>query len=106
MKMKEYENAARETKTPNAGLTYCVIGLGGEAGELQNKYKKVLRDDAGILTHTRRTAMIDELGDVLWYVSMLALELGTDLEMVAALNIKKLRARAEQNKIKGSGDDR
>ena len=47
-----------------------------------------------------------ELGDTLWYIAVLASELGTNLELVATSNLDKLAARAEANTIKGSGDDR
>jgi NTP pyrophosphatase (non-canonical NTP hydrolase) len=68
-------------------LCYLALGLAGEAGEVANKVKKVYRDDAGT------DAIIDELGDVLWYLSETARELGTSLEVVAHLNIKKLEER-------------
>ena len=47
-----------------------------------------------------------ELGDVLWYISTLADDLGVTLEEVAKANIEKLQSRMERNKIKGDGDNR
>jgi NTP pyrophosphatase (non-canonical NTP hydrolase) len=45
-----------------------------------------------------------ELGDVLWYVSTLATELGLDLDEIAAGNLAKLAARKQSGKLHGSGD--
>jgi NTP pyrophosphatase (non-canonical NTP hydrolase) len=85
---------------------YPILGLAGEAGEIANKYKKVLRDDEGKLTDEKREALIDELGDVLWYCAALARDLGTDLEQVARKNLSKLGERLAKGTIKGSGDKR
>ena len=47
-----------------------------------------------------------ELGDVLWYISALADDLGVTLEEVAQANVDKLQSRMARNKIKGDGDNR
>ena len=47
-----------------------------------------------------------ELGDTLWYIAVLADELGSNLDLIAAANIDKLAARAEADTLKGSGDNR
>lgn len=74
-------------------IAYCVVAL-GECGELQNEFKKFIREDRFKLTPERRQKMLGEIGDILWYCDALASELGTDLDTVAALNIKKLKERA------------
>jgi NTP pyrophosphatase (non-canonical NTP hydrolase) len=51
-------------------------------------------------------ALALELGDVLWYVSVLAGELGFDLQEVAKMNLQKLRDRRERGVLQGSGDNR
>lgn len=104
----KYQELAVETAIyPRAeALLYTVLGLNGEAGELAEKAKKMIRDDAGILTEERRRAMIKELGDVLWYVATTAKELGVSLEEVAKTNLNKLNSRKTRGKLKGSGDDR
>lgn len=103
-----YQQEATKTAIYGAGnkINYPILGLVGEAGELANKYKKVLRDNNGGLSEDKRQALIDELGDVLWYCAALANDLEVSLEEVATRNIDKLRSRAERGTIQGSGDNR
>lgn len=109
-----YQNLAAQTAVyPGAGealqqgqVTYCVMGLVGEAGEIANETKKVPRDDGGILTHERRLRLISELGDVLWYVAQLATELNVSLEVVAETNLTKLQGRQATGTLHGSGEHR
>lgn len=84
-------------------VTYCALGL-GEAGELQGKVKKIWRGDKTL--DEAKDDLIDELGDVLWYVSSMARELGVTLEQVAMRNIEKLEDRAARGQLQGSGDHR
>ena len=88
------------------GLLYVALGLAGEAGEFANKVKKILRDHNGQVTEDVRDKLVGELGDVLWYVSRAAQELGTSLFYVKHHNVEKLRSRRERNTISGTGDDR
>lgn len=108
MSLANYQLEARTTAIyPNeTKVIYPALGLAGEAGEICNKTKKILRDDAGNLTDEKRSQLIDELGDVLWYVANLATDLGVTLEEVARLNMAKLNSRKERGTIKGSGDNR
>lgn len=91
-------------------LTYCILGLNGEAGELAEKLKKIYRDDAGTptteLAQETREEMLKELGDVLWYVTRTAKELGYSLADVALWNVRKLTSRKLRGVIGGSGDNR
>ncbi len=86
-------------------LVYVALGL-GEAGELQGKVKKILRDDNFIITDEKREAILAELGDTLWYVCRVAQELGADLSDVAQANVDKLLDRRERDVLGGSGDNR
>jgi NTP pyrophosphatase (non-canonical NTP hydrolase) len=88
------------------GLAYTALGLVGEAGEIANKTKKVLRDDSGTLTEMAKDALIGEAGDVLWYLAALCNELGVSLEFVAQYNLKKLSSREQRGALQGSGDNR
>lgn len=109
MDFREYEEKAKETALyPRIGenVIYPTLGLVGEAGEIANKVKKIERDQGGILTEETKKMLLDEAGDVLWYVSQLARELGGSLEDVARSNIEKLAARKERGVLHGSGDNR
>lgn len=83
-----------------------VLGLASESGEIAGKLKKLIRDDAGVMSEERRQQMIDELGDVLWYVAMTAGELGVSLHDIAVRNVMKLQDRHSRNAITGDGDNR
>lgn len=88
------------------GLSYVTLGLTGEAGEIANKVKKILRDSNGEITTAHRTVLAAELGDILWYVSQLATQLGVPLEDIARQNLSKLADRKERGTLGGSGDTR
>ena len=87
-------------------LMYLSLGLASESGEYTNKAKKILRDDNAKISEEKKEALLDELGDVLWYASQIASTLDTDFESLAKNNIKKLHSRLERGKISGSGDNR
>ena len=94
MKLDEYQTLAKGTKVAE-GLMYTGLALAGEAGEVANEIKKYHRDDKEVLTPERKQKILLELGDVLWYVSSLADDLGETLETVALRNLAKLRRRQE-----------
>ncbi len=102
----EYQMEARKTSSydPDLKITYATMGLVGEAGELANKVKKLLRGD------DNRDELLDgvkaEMGDVLWYLSALADDIGIPLSDVAAENIAKIHDRQARGKSKGGGDYR
>ena len=107
MHFNTYQASARKTaRYPEVGSNpiYPTLGLTGEAGEVADKVKKVLRDHGGAFDRNTREAIKLELGDVLWYVSQLASELGYDLEEIAVANLDKLASRAARGRISGSGD--
>ena len=105
----QYQREAGRTAIyPNRldNLYYPALGLAGEAGEVCEKIKKIMRDKDGKLNDEDRLLLIKELGDVIWYVSALADELDVYLGTVASANLEKLRSRQERGKISGSGDNR
>jgi NTP pyrophosphatase (non-canonical NTP hydrolase) len=108
MQLDDYQAAARRTAIydDRFRVVYPALGLASEAGEVCGKIKKVLRDQAGDFAEAPRAALADELGDVLWYVAVLAADLGLSLDEIAARNLDKLRSRSERAQIAGSGDHR
>ncbi len=89
----------------SAKYIYTALGLTSEAGEVAGKIKKYIRGDYESIDIIR-DKIIDELGDVLWYITALANELDSSLEEVQEKNTVKLLARLAKNKIKGEGDER
>ncbi len=109
MTFKEYQEQSRATALyPDTGknFVYPTLGLVGEAGEVAEKVKKILRDHGGVMNDEHKDKIAKELGDVLWYLAQLSTELGLDLEDVAAANLDKLRSRQQRGTLSGSGDDR
>lgn len=83
-----------------------VLGLVGEAGEVAEKFKKIVRDKQGKITEEDKREIIKELGDVLWYISAIASYLDTPLEELAQKNLDKLFSRRDRGTARGSGDNR
>ena len=106
MNINEYQKQASETAIYKDKLIYPTLGLAGEAGEIANKVKKILRDSSGNLQESVREDLIYELGDVLWYIAALATDLNVELSEVANKNIEKLNSRKNRGAIGGSGDNR
>jgi len=108
MEINEYQKEALKNKVYGYGdnIIYPALGLGNEAGEVQGKIKKVLRDFNGVFDIENKMKIADECGDVLWYLAALSEDLGFSLEEIAKMNIKKLTDRKERGVIQGSGDNR
>jgi len=107
--LNDYQMKAESTAIyPNKGnnIVYPTLGLSGEAGECSEKVKKLIRDFDGILTDEYKEKIAKELGDVLWYVAMLAHEIKYDLQTIAEMNLEKLSSRKTRNQLQGNGDDR
>lgn len=114
MTFDEYQKAAQSTDlTPGKQgkiLTISfmdkVLGLVGESGEFADHVKKILRDDKAKLTEEKRQLLIKELGDVLWYIALLAKHLDMSLQEIAKINIDKLQNRQKRQTLRGRGDNR
>jgi NTP pyrophosphatase (non-canonical NTP hydrolase) len=116
MTLNEYQTHANETAIygekvdrllgADHRFVYVALGLASEAGEVANKVKKILRDQDGVIDDERKTILVDELGDVLWYVAQFASELGISLDDVVARNVEKLASRNARGMLKGDGDQR
>jgi NTP pyrophosphatase (non-canonical NTP hydrolase) len=88
-------------------LAYAGLGASNEAGEVAGKIKKVIRDGwSAERPLEQKMAILDEIGDTMWYLSQVANELGLSLAEAAERNIQKLSSRKERGVLKGSGDTR
>lgn len=109
-KSDDYQKMTNSTAIyPTEGLddlVYTTLGLVGEAGEIANKVKKIIRDCGGVLEEERAEDIRKELGDVCWYMAQMSEVLNTTLSKIQSDNIKKLLERKMKDTIKGSGDDR
>lgn len=108
MELNEYQERAEETAiyNPDLEILYPTLGLSGEAGEVADKVKKVMRDKDGFFDDATRLDIAKEIGDVLWYCAVLARDLDFTLEQIAAMNIEKLASRKARGVLSGSGDNR
>lgn len=109
MTLDEYQTQAATTSLMQDNdklFVYTALGMNGEAGEIAEKVKKILRDKDGDRTQIDRADIIKELGDVLWYVAMFAKSLDVSLDEVATANVEKLASRKDRGVIHGSGDNR
>jgi len=103
MGLNEYQSAAARTAIykQEHSILYPALGLAGEAGEVANKVKKMLRDG-----ELDRKALVAEVGDCLWYISSLCRDLNVDMQDLAMDNLEKLYGRKARGTIKGNGDKR
>lgn len=110
MKFDDYQNQAIKTSLNKnrdfAALMYRTLGLVGEAGEVAEKVKKILRDKNGEVSEADKQEIIKEMGDVLWYLQALADYLEIPLSQVAKVNLEKIHSRKARGVTKGSGDNR
>ena len=98
----QYQLEAKKTAIfpANKALEYLSLGLVGEAGEVANKVKKIIRDKK------INVNVAGEIGDVLWYCAMLADYFDVNLGKIMEDNLSKLEDRKARGVIGGSGDNR
>jgi NTP pyrophosphatase (non-canonical NTP hydrolase) len=89
-----------------AAINYCLVGAAGEIGEIMNKWGKAIRDNGSQLNYADRTDMGKEIGDVLWFLTRAADEMGLSVEAILIGNLEKLRSRKARGVLSGSGDNR
>lgn len=108
MRIDEYQRMALETAIypEQYKVIYPALGMAGEAGEVADKVKKVIRDENSNISRDKALEIAKEIGDVLWYCATLANDLGYSLSEIAQMNYDKLKSRQQRGKIGGSGDNR
>jgi NTP pyrophosphatase (non-canonical NTP hydrolase) len=110
MTLNDYQKKALTTVIASDSefrdLLHWVLGINGEAGEIAEKVKKIIRDKGGEVTDQDKTEMAKEVGDVLWYLAVFAHHLGIPLETIAQQNLDKLQSRKARGVLQGSGDNR
>ena len=87
-------------------IIYPTLGLTGEAGEVANKVKKIIRDGSDSKDEKLVSEIKAEIGDCLWYIAVLADDFDIKLSDIASTNLEKLANRKKNNTIHGSGDTR
>lgn len=114
MEINDYSRQAMTTLTEghalsedmSPALVSQVFGLVGESGEVAEKFKKLIRDKSGQISNDDKVEVLKELGDVLWYINSISNLLGSNLQEVAEMNLKKVLSRKERGVSNGSGDNR
>lgn len=108
MTFDEYQKQALTTAAndyePLMEKTIWAMGIAGEAGEVVEKWKKIVAYQQGKITDDDLKLLKKELGDVVWYIAVLAHSLGLSFEEVMQHNVKKLKDRQKRNVIYGAGD--
>lgn len=109
MDLNEYQRGALRTAAPRDKkneLLHLVLGLVGESGEVAEKFKKWIRELDSDESQLDRDGITKELGDVLWYLAVLADYLDLSLDDIATANLAKLASRQGRGVLNGSGDNR
>lgn len=110
MTFEEYQKQALTTVLSTGNefrdLLHWVLGINGEAGEVAEKVKKIIRDKGGKVSEEDKQELAKELGDVMWYIAVFAHDLGVPLDDIAQSNLDKLKSRKARGVLGGSGDNR
>ncbi|HSX16326.1 MAG TPA: nucleoside triphosphate pyrophosphohydrolase family protein [Candidatus Saccharimonadales bacterium] len=110
MTFDDYQKQALSTNLtkddPLHELMQQVLGLGDEVGEVLAIFKKWIRDNGADPALLNKQNLSKELGDILWYIAVVAHDCGISMDDIAAANIEKLRSRKERGTLMGSGDNR
>jgi NTP pyrophosphatase (non-canonical NTP hydrolase) len=103
-----YQQVAKTTAIypREQAIIYPTLGLTGEAGEVANKVKKIIRDGSNSKDEKLVSEIKAEIGDCLWYIAVLADDFNIKLSDIASANLEKLANRKKKGTIHGSGDTR
>jgi NTP pyrophosphatase (non-canonical NTP hydrolase) len=110
MTFDEYQKQALTTAVnsyePLMGKTIWAMGVAGEAGEVVEKWKKIVAYKDGKISDGDLAELAKELGDVVWYIAVFAESLGLSFDDIMQRNLEKLKSRQTRGVIKGAGDNR
>lgn len=115
MTLDEYQTEATELAFYSTSVLYPTLGLAGEAGEVADKIKKLMRDSdidftadnpADEIGYMEKRNIALEVGDIIWYCANLLNDIDYSLEEAALMNLEKLKDRRDRNVMSGSGDHR
>lgn len=110
MTFDEYQQQAPATlirhPDPLMNKTILAMGVAGEAGEVLEKWKKIVGYKSGVVTDEDKAELGKELADIVWYIAVLAQELGLSFNNIMQQNQEKLLSRKARNVQKGAGDNR
>ncbi len=110
MTFDEYQKQALTTAISNPDplmdKTIWAMGVAGEAGEVLEKWKKIVAYKDGKTTEDDVAELGKELGDVVWYVAVMAHHLGLSFDDIMLQNTQKLADRKKRGVQKGAGDNR
>lgn len=122
MELNQYQIGAMGTCMPeSSNPLYMLFEIGGEMGELQEKFAKAIRkgqikfvDNDFIVTDKMSYEELEEwkklvkkeVGDIQWGIAGICHVMGWSLEEIAQLNLEKLADRAKRAVIEGDGDER
>lgn len=104
--IKKFDAFSQSSDPLDPAFVVKILGLSGEAGEVTEKFKKVIRDGNGKLDEDSKREIVKEMGDVLWYLATIARYMDVPFSEVAGKNIEKLSGRLERGTIHGKGDNR
>ncbi|HEX4662137.1 MAG TPA: nucleoside triphosphate pyrophosphohydrolase family protein [Candidatus Saccharimonadales bacterium] len=110
MTFDEYQKLALTTAIvhpdPAMDKSILAMGLAGEAGEVVDKWKKIVAYHDGVVTPEDLVDFTKEMGDTLWYIALFAERLGLSFDTIAKTNLHKLADRKQRDVIRGAGDNR
>jgi len=111
MTFDEYQKQALSTAVdsydnPTLQHSIWAMGIAGEAGEVLEKWKKIVAYKKGNVSEDDLNELAKELGDVVWYIAVLAHSLGLSLDDIMSRNVQKLQSRKARGVIAGQGDNR
>ncbi len=110
MTFDEYQEKALTTALrhdmPLMDKTIWAMGVAGEAGEVVEKWKKIVAYKEGKISEEDMMGLAKELGDVVWYVAVFAHSLGLSFDAIMKQNLHKTADRKKRGTTKGEGDNR